>query len=111
MKAVPCSTMAEIRANIDRVDRILVRYLAERQCYIEQAARIKQDRDTVRDNDRVEDVVAKVTAAASKEGFDPAIAEQVWRVLIECCIQHEFVEWDRLRSAPPPSQPTGARSG
>jgi isochorismate pyruvate lyase len=95
MKFVPCNDMTDVRANIDRIDRMLVRLLAERQCYIDEAARIKDDRNVVRDNARVEDVVAKVKAASEEFGFDAEIADKVWRTLIECCIQREFVEWDK----------------
>lgn len=90
--------MAELRAEIDRLDRDLVALLAERQGYIERAAAIKTARAKVHDAARIEDVVAKVLAAAHKAGLSAAIAEPVWRVLIERCIAHEFAAFDRLRS-------------
>lgn len=93
-----CTTMAEVRQGVDALDRQLVALLAERQRYMDAAARIKQDRDAVRDNARVEDVVAKVKAEARKAGLSEAIAEPVWRTLIEGCIAYEFEVWDRLRS-------------
>jgi isochorismate pyruvate lyase len=93
-----CRDMAELRAEIDRLDRELVALLAERQRYIERAAEIKQDRSVVRDEARIEDVVAKVLIAARKAGLDPKIAEPVWRTLIERCIAHEFERFDELKS-------------
>jgi isochorismate pyruvate lyase len=75
----------------------LVEVLAERQRYMDAAARIKTDRHAVRDNPRVEDVVAKVKAAAREAGLSEAIAEPVWRTLIERCIAYEFDVWDALR--------------
>jgi len=93
-----CRDMAELRAEIDRLDRALVAMLAERQGYIERAAEIKQDRNVVRDQARIEDVVAKVLVAARKAGLDPKIAEPVWRTLIERCIAHEFDRFDELKS-------------
>ena len=93
-----CRDMAELRAEIDRLDRELVAMLAERQRYIERAEEIKQDRNVVRDEARIEDVVAKVLIAARKAGLDPKIAEPVWRTLIERCIAHEFNRFDELKS-------------
>lgn len=93
-----CADMTDIRYEIDRLDRILVKLLAERQKYIEAAGRIKRDRSIVRDETRIEDVVAKVLASARREGLSPQIAEPVWRLLIERCIAHEFQVFDRLRS-------------
>ncbi|MEM9749371.1 MAG: chorismate mutase [Pseudomonadota bacterium] len=95
--AAECETMADVRAEIDRLDRALVAMLAERQTYIEAAGRIKADRGTVRDPARIEDVVTKVLAEARAQGLSPAIAEPVWRSLIEQCIAHEFEIWDGLR--------------
>jgi isochorismate pyruvate lyase len=93
-----CTTMTEVRQGVDALDRALVALLAERQRYMDAAARIKQDRDAVRDNARVEDVVAKVKAAAREAGLSEAIAEPVWRTLVDRCIAYEFGVWDRMRS-------------
>ena len=93
-----CTTMAEVRQGVDALDRALVALLAERQRYMDAAARIKQDRAAVRDNARVEDVVEKVKAAAREAGLSEAIAEPVWRTLVDRCIAYEFGVWDRLRS-------------
>ncbi len=92
-----CTTMAEVRVGVDALDRLLVTVLAERQRYMDAAARIKQSREAVRDNARIEDVVTKVKAAARDVGLSEEIAEPVWRLLIERCIAHEFGIWDRLR--------------
>ena len=85
-----CRTMVEVRHGVDALDRALVELLAERQRYMDAAARIKPDRETVRDTARIEDVVAKVRAAARAAGLSEEIAEPVWRLLIERCIAHEY---------------------
>ena len=92
-----CTTMAEVRQGVDALDRLLVSVLAERQRYMDAAARIKPDRDAVRDAARIEDVVSKVTAAARRAGLSEEIAEPVWRTLIERCIAYEFGVWDTIR--------------
>ena len=92
-----CTTMAEVRQGVDELDRALVALLAERQGYMDAAARIKQDRNVVRDVPRIEDVVAKVKAEAQKVGLSPAIAEPVWRVLIDRSIAYELSVWDQSR--------------
>jgi isochorismate pyruvate lyase len=92
-----CASMAEVRQGVDALDRALVQLLAERQRYMDAAARIKPDRSVVHDDARIEDVVAKVLVAAGPAGLSPAIAEPVWRTLIDRCIAHEFEAWDRTR--------------
>ena len=92
-----CASMAEVRQGVDALDRALVTLLAERQRYMDAAARIKPSRDVVHDDARIEDVVAKVLDAAAPAGLSPAIAEPVWRTLIDRCIAHELGVWDRTR--------------
>jgi len=93
-----CASMTEVRQGVDALDRALVALLAERQRYMDAAARIKQDRAAVRDEARIEDVVAKVKAQARAQGLSEAIAEPVWRTLVERCIAYEFEVWDGLRA-------------
>lgn len=92
-----CTTMTEVRHGVDELDRALVALLAERQGYMDAAARIKPDRKVVRDVPRIEDVVAKVKTEAQKVGLSPAIAEPVWRVLIDRSIAYELSVWDQSR--------------
>lgn len=89
-----CRTMDEVRAGVDALDRALVTLLSERQGYMDAAARIKTDRGVVRDTARVEQVVANVLRHAAQAGLDAAIAEPVWRLLIERSIDHELKAWD-----------------
>jgi isochorismate pyruvate lyase len=87
--------MPELREAIDALDARLVALLAVRQAYIERAAQLKARRDQVHDSGRIEDVVAKVIAEGRRTGLSPAIAEPVWRTLIEASIRHEFEAFDR----------------
>ncbi len=91
-----CQDMAQVRAGVDALDRELVALLAVRQRYMDAAARIKPSRDRVHDTARIEDVVAKVKAYAHEAGLSEAIAEPVWRTLIDRCIAYELEQWDRL---------------
>ena len=92
-----CGSMAELRMGIDALDTKLVTLLARRQLYIERAAVLKQDRGAVRDDARIEEVIARVLAAAKEAGLSRAIAEPVWRTLIEASIRHELQSFDKKR--------------
>lgn len=87
--------MQDVRAGVDALDRQLVRMIADRQRYMDAAARIKPARSAVRDLPRVEAVIRNVLQAAEAEGLSPAIAEPVWRKLVERCIAYEFEVFDR----------------
>jgi isochorismate pyruvate lyase len=94
--AAACHDMPAIRREIDRLDREIVALLAERLTYIERAGIVKKDRNNVRDEARIQDVLSKVKSACERQGFPFKIAEPVWRALMEGCIAHEFVIWDEV---------------
>jgi isochorismate pyruvate lyase len=87
--AKECTTMTQVRHEIDRLDEVLVGLLARRQSYMDAAARIKPSLNAVRDADRIKDVVDKVLAQSAKAGLSPAIAGPVWQVMIDRCIAYE----------------------
>lgn len=93
--AAACADMTQLRAAVDALDRRLVALLAVRQSYMERAAQLKPDRAAVLDEARIEEVVSRVLAEAARAGLSAAIAEPVWRTLIDRCIEHEFEAFDR----------------
>jgi len=92
-----CSTMTEVRAGVDDVDRRIVELIRRRFGYMDAAARIKPDRSAVRDEWRKADVLAKVDAEAERQGIDRQLMARLYEDLIETSIAHEFVEYDRRR--------------
>jgi isochorismate pyruvate lyase len=92
-----CTTMTEVRAGVDDVDRQIVALLARRFGYMDAAARIKPEREAVRDEWRKADVKAKVDAAAAAAGVDRTLVGRLYEDLIETSIAHELVRWDVIR--------------
>ncbi len=92
-----CTTMTDVRAGVDAVDRELVALLATRFGYMRAAARIKPSRDVVRDEDRKASVIAAAIAEAEALGLPGDVVGDIWERLVEGSIAYELVEWDRLR--------------
>lgn len=90
-------TMTDVRYEVDRLDRVLVEILAERQSFMDAAARIKPNRDDVRDEPRIEQVVSNVLKSCEKHGLSPDIAEPVWRLLVERSIAYEYKSYDKRK--------------
>lgn len=88
-----CSSIEEVRANIDRIDDDIIRLLAERTEYVKQAASFKKSEDGVRAADRVEAVIKKVREKALEYGASPDIAETVYRNMISGFIDMELKEY------------------
>ena len=94
-----CTAMTEVRAGVDDVDARIVALIERRFGYMDAAARIKPNRDAVRDEWRKADVKAKVDAAAAAAGIDRDLMSRLYEDLIETSIAHELARWDRLRPA------------
>lgn len=84
-----CNSLAEVRTNIDRIDRELVRLMAERGQYVHEAARFKKDPATVEDPKRAEAVVQKAKRLAGESGLDPSIAEAAYRAMMAAFLAYE----------------------
>ena len=85
-----CATMAELRAQIDEIDKALMDLLAERALYIDRAIDLKRiEKLPARTTDRVVEVLGNVRALAADGGLDADLAEDLWRVLIEWGIARE----------------------
>ena len=93
-----CSTMTEVRAGVDDVDRRIVALIARRFGYMDAAARIKPDRTAVRDEARKAEVKANVDARAEKLGIDRLLMARLYEDLIETSIAHELVVFDQTRT-------------
>jgi isochorismate pyruvate lyase len=93
-----CQNMAEVRDGVDATDRALVALLTRRFAYMDAAARIKTDRQAVRDEDRKAQVLSNIAREAEVAGLDPVRLRAVWEVLIEESISHELMQWDKVRS-------------
>lgn len=94
-----CQTMIEVRAGVDATDRALMDLLERRFGYMRAAARIKQDRTSVRDEGRKTEVVLNARNDARKRGLPAEPIGEIWDSLVEASIAYEFDHWDRFRSA------------
>ena len=96
-KVKDCTTMQDVRREVNTLDDVLVPLLVERVGYMTQAARIKQGSEQVRDEARIQAIVARVRERATAEGGDADVMEAIYRSLMEACIAYEHREFARLR--------------
>jgi isochorismate pyruvate lyase len=90
--------MTQVRAGVDRVDAQLVALLAVRFAYMDAAARIKTERNAVRDEARKQQVLKNVHDAASGLGIPVEVVADLWERLVEASIAYELDIWDANRA-------------
>ncbi len=94
-----CDTMADLRGQIDRIDRALLDLLAERARYIDRAIVLKpRENLPARTTGRVAEVITNVRLGATERGLDPELVERIWTELIEAAIIHEMNAFGCCRS-------------
>ncbi len=89
--------MIEVRAGVDSVDSEIMRLLGRRFAYMEAAARIKVEREHVRDEARKTQVLDNVAASASDQGIPAGFIRDWWEQLVEASIAYELELWDIAR--------------
>ena len=84
-----CASLGEVRDNIDRIDREIVRAMAERGKYVHEAARFKKSAAEVEAPQRAEQVVQKARALAAEDGLPPDVAEATYRAMVRAFTEYE----------------------
>ncbi|MBK9587160.1 MAG: chorismate mutase [Sphingomonadales bacterium] len=90
-----CMTMAEVRAGVDHVDEALINLLGQRFGYMAAAARIKDDRNKVRDEVRKAQVIDNAKRHARDVGVPEPLVAALWEMLVERSISYEAMLFDR----------------
>ena len=93
-----CRTMAEVREGIDWLDEQIVALIGERFRYMDAAARIKQQRASVRDEVRKAQVIAHVKREAAQAGVPVELIADLYERLVEGSIAYEFERFDTMRA-------------
>ena len=93
-----CTDMREVRIGVDTTDRELMELLDRRFGYMRAAARIKTDRNVVRDEGRKAEVIENARADAENRALPADELARMWDDLVETSIAYEMEEWDRIRA-------------
>jgi isochorismate pyruvate lyase len=92
-----CIDMLEVRNAVDRLDEEIVALFAERFGYMCAAARIKSNRQNVRDEGRKAEVIANVRRLALRYGAPRAALAEIYELVVEQSIAYELECFDRFR--------------
>lgn len=85
-----CKNIGDIRENIDKIDREVVKLLSKRSYFVKEAAKFKKNAEDVEAPKRVEEVIKKVRCLAEEYGMQPDIVENIYRTMIKNFIDYEM---------------------
>ena len=90
MKASECSSITEIRTEIDQIDRSIVALISQRSQYVAAAAAFKSSAASVKAEDRVLAMIEARRSWAIENGVDADIVEAIFRSITDSFIKHEM---------------------
>jgi isochorismate pyruvate lyase len=96
-KPEECASLAEVRAEIDRIDEQVVSLIAKRAGYVRTAARFKATESAVAAPERQAAMLDARRRWAEREGVDPDLIEKLYREMVAYFISHEIDHWKNAR--------------
>ena len=93
---IECNSIEEVRVNIDSIDEQLVKLIALRGHFVNQAAKFKKNSDAVKAPKRVEEVISKVRSIAKINSANEEVVESVYTAMIDSFIKAEIKEFEKL---------------
>jgi isochorismate pyruvate lyase len=90
-----CLSLADIRREIDRIDRNIIRAIGERKQYVVAAAAFKTTPAEVAAPERFAAMLQARRQWAEEEGLSPDVIEKLYRDLVNHFIAEEQSHWAR----------------
>ena len=85
-----CESIDDIRAEIDALDRDIMRLLGRRFGFAKATVRFKSNPSEIVAQSRYDQVIAERRAMAIENGLNPDIVEKVYRTLMNHFIEEEM---------------------
>ena len=93
MKPDECRNMADIRAEIDRLDYQVISLLSQRLAYVKAASKFKTSAANVKAPERFQAMLQQRRAWAESQGLNPDVIEKLYRDLVNHFIEEEMKHW------------------
>ena len=99
MEIKKCTTLAEAREEIDKLDEQIVKLIAQRNNYIKQIAHFKTSINEVKAQDRIDDVINRVRAQAIELDLSPNLINDLYVRMIDGMVESEIAEFRNAKGA------------
>jgi isochorismate pyruvate lyase len=85
-----CTSIEDVRAAIDAIDREIVEALGLRYQYVKTITRFKKTEQDVRAPERQRQVLLQRRTWAAEEGLNPDMVEELYRLLMDHFVAEEL---------------------
>lgn len=88
-----CSNLQEIRLEIDRIAREIIKLIGKRFEYVKAASKFKTDENSVKAPERFKSMLQQRRDWAEAEGLNADAIEKLYRDLVNYFIDEELKHW------------------
>lgn len=88
-----CSTLEEVRSEIDSIDDKLVELISDRSHLVRQAAAFKNSVEEVKAEDRIDFILQKVRHSAIQADVSPNMISDLFKIMINEMVETEISEF------------------
>jgi isochorismate pyruvate lyase len=88
-----CTTIEDVRGEIDRIDHEIVKLLGQRAKYVHRAATFKTSEASVRAVDRQTAMMEQRREWAEQYEISPQLIEKLFRLLVDYFVSQELQQW------------------
>jgi len=92
-----CTGMADIREEIDLLDRSIVQLIGKRYKYVQAAAKFKTSETAVRAPERFKAMLLQRREWAQNEDLNPDVIEKLYEDLVGYFVQEEMERWKKAQ--------------
>lgn len=92
-----CENMADIRVEIDGLDRQVIALLGQRFAYVRAAAKFKTSETNVRAPERFQAMLKQRRIWAEEEGLNADAIEKMYQDLVNHFIDEEMKHWQQSK--------------
>ena len=85
-----CTSLEEVRSEIDKIDKHIISLFAERHKYVEEIVRFKHDKNAIIAQERKDHVILQRKSWAAENGLNATTFEKIFTLLVDSNIQHEL---------------------
>lgn len=98
MEVITCTSLDEVRTQIDQLDDQIVELIAARNGYVKQAANFKHSVEEIKANERMEAVMDRARLRAMEFGVSPNLLTKLYTIMIDAMVEAEISEFQNAKS-------------
>ena len=98
MEPKECTSLEDVRNEIDKIDLKIVDLMAARNNYIKQLAHFKDSVEKIKEESRIDAVINRVRAHGIEQGLSPNLIEEIFHIMIDNMVETEIAEFRNIKA-------------